>query len=92
MLGAEGPKNAALAAEICDGWLPLFYFPKLAGDVQRVARRGFSPARVHGSREDFRFCATAQIIVTDDRATSLAGSNLFCSVHGRWGRGDQLHR
>ncbi|REJ73451.1 MAG: LLM class F420-dependent oxidoreductase [Acidobacteria bacterium] len=24
-LGAEGPKNVALAAEICDGWLPLYY-------------------------------------------------------------------
>ena len=27
MLGAEGPKNVALAAEICDGWLPIFYSP-----------------------------------------------------------------
>jgi F420-dependent oxidoreductase-like protein len=26
-LGAEGPKNVALAAEICDGWLPLYYSP-----------------------------------------------------------------
>jgi F420-dependent oxidoreductase-like protein len=26
-LGAEGPKNVALAAEICDGWLPLWYSP-----------------------------------------------------------------
>lgn len=27
-LGAEGPKNVALAGEICDGWLPLFFAPK----------------------------------------------------------------
>tara|TARA_B100001765_G_C19465962_1_gene321547 strand:- start:419 stop:1048 length:630 start_codon:yes stop_codon:yes gene_type:complete len=27
-LGAEGPRNVALAAEICDGWLPLFFAPK----------------------------------------------------------------
>ena len=27
-LGAEGPKNVALSAEICDGWLPLFFAPK----------------------------------------------------------------
>ena len=26
-LGAEGPKNVKLAAEICDGWLPLFVSP-----------------------------------------------------------------
>ena len=26
-LGAEGPKNVTLAAEECDGWLPLYYSP-----------------------------------------------------------------
>ena len=26
-LGAEGPKNVALAAELCSGWLPLYYSP-----------------------------------------------------------------
>lgn len=26
-LGAEGPKNVALAAELTDGWLPLYYSP-----------------------------------------------------------------
>ncbi|MDH3213744.1 MAG: LLM class F420-dependent oxidoreductase [Myxococcales bacterium] len=26
-LGAEGPRNVALAAEIADGWLPLYYSP-----------------------------------------------------------------
>jgi F420-dependent oxidoreductase-like protein len=27
VLGAEGPKNVALTAEIADGWLPLYYSP-----------------------------------------------------------------
>ena len=27
-LGAEGPKNVALSAEIADGWFPLFYAPE----------------------------------------------------------------
>jgi len=26
-LGAEGPKNVALTAEIADGWIPIFYSP-----------------------------------------------------------------
>jgi F420-dependent oxidoreductase-like protein len=26
-LGAEGPKNVALAAELADGWMPLYYSP-----------------------------------------------------------------
>ncbi len=45
MLGAEGPKNVALAAEICDGWLPIFYTPAVGRHVQRVARRGLCPPR-----------------------------------------------
>jgi F420-dependent oxidoreductase-like protein len=43
-LGAEGPKNVALAAEIADGWLPLYYSP-FRNDVYRAslsnARPGF---------------------------------------------------
>src|SRR3954468_19198367 len=27
LLGAEGPKNIQLAAEVADGWLPLYYSP-----------------------------------------------------------------
>ncbi|GIU86648.1 MAG: LLM class F420-dependent oxidoreductase [Acidimicrobiia bacterium] len=27
LLGAEGPKNVALAGEIADGWIPLYYSP-----------------------------------------------------------------
>lgn len=27
LLGAEGPKNIAMATELCDGWLPLYYSP-----------------------------------------------------------------
>ena len=54
LLGAEGPKNVALAAEICDGWLPIFYTPRHGRHVQRVARRGFRPARAHAGRARLR--------------------------------------
>lgn len=46
-LGAEGPKNVALAAEICDGWLPLFISPEgmhLYADSLRQAKPGFDIA------------------------------------------------
>ena len=38
-LGAEGPKNVALAGEIADGWLAIYYTPAPGPDVQQVARR-----------------------------------------------------
>ncbi len=43
-LGAEGPKNVALAAEIADGWLPLYYSPfrpEVYADSLRGAKPGF---------------------------------------------------
>jgi F420-dependent oxidoreductase-like protein len=47
-LGAEGPKNVALAAEICDGWIPLYYSPYrqevYAGSLAR-AKPGFEIAQ-----------------------------------------------
>ncbi len=54
-LGAEGPKNVALAAEICDGWIPLYYTPyrpEIYADSLRGAKPGFDiaslvPVNVH---------------------------------------------
>ena len=47
-LGAEGPKNVALAAEIADGWLPIFYSPyrcpALYAESLRAAKPGFDVA------------------------------------------------
>jgi F420-dependent oxidoreductase-like protein len=46
-LGAEGPKNVALAAEIADGWLPLYYSPfrpEVYADSLRQAKPGFDIA------------------------------------------------
>ena len=55
-LGAEGPKNVALCAELCDGWLPLFFSPHhesfyrdaLAGERQRVVRTLVGDRRLAG--------------------------------------------
>jgi F420-dependent oxidoreductase-like protein len=43
-LAAEGPKNIALAAELCDGWLPLYYTPfrpEVYADPLATAKPGF---------------------------------------------------
>jgi alkanesulfonate monooxygenase SsuD/methylene tetrahydromethanopterin reductase-like flavin-dependent oxidoreductase (luciferase family) len=46
-LGAEGPKNVALAAEVCDGWFPLYYSPyrpEVYADQLKQAKPGFEIA------------------------------------------------
>ena len=43
-LGAEGPKNVTMTAEIADGWLPLYYSPyrqEVYADQIKDAKEGF---------------------------------------------------
>src|SRR4029450_9029228 len=45
--GAEGPKNIAMATELCDGWLPLYYSPyrpEVYAESLRGAKPGFEVA------------------------------------------------
>ncbi|MFD0536837.1 LLM class F420-dependent oxidoreductase [Actinomadura luteofluorescens] len=62
-LGAEGPKNVALSAEVAQGWLPLFVDPE---QIEPVF--GGSLA---GRPEGFEIAATVTTIVTDDLAAAL---------------------
>ncbi|GAA3714135.1 LLM class F420-dependent oxidoreductase [Gordonia hankookensis] len=81
MLGAEGPKNIALAAEIADGWLPLFYTPRLADTYNEWLDEGFARTGARRSREDFEICATAQIVITDDRSASYEAIKPFLALY-----------
>jgi F420-dependent oxidoreductase-like protein len=61
-LGAEGPKNVALTAEIADGWLPLYYSPyrqEVYADSLAAAKPGFEIA------------AGVMVRITDDVAAGL---------------------
>ncbi|HEX2176031.1 MAG TPA: LLM class F420-dependent oxidoreductase [Nocardioidaceae bacterium] len=70
-LGAEGPKNVALAAEIADGWLPIFYSPRAAPMYEQWLAEGFARPGARRTREQFEVCATAQVVVTEDRERTL---------------------
>ncbi|MDN5757084.1 MAG: LLM class F420-dependent oxidoreductase [Tomitella sp.] len=68
-LGAEGPKNVAMTAEIADGWLAIYYSPRLAPMYDEWLDEGFARPGARRSREDFEIAATCQITVTDDAAS-----------------------
>jgi F420-dependent oxidoreductase-like protein len=70
-LGAEGPKNVALAAEVADGWLPIFYAPRLSSMYEEWLAEGFARPGARRTRETFEVCATAQVVVTDDREKAV---------------------
>ncbi|TDK90984.1 LLM class F420-dependent oxidoreductase [Mycobacterium paragordonae] len=81
MLGAEGPKNVALAAEICDGWLPIFYSPRMADTYNEWLDEGFARQGARRSREDFEVCATAQVVVTEDRAGTFEAVKPYLALY-----------
>jgi F420-dependent oxidoreductase-like protein len=70
-LAAEGPKNVALAAEVCDGWLALFYAPEHDGFYREALDEGFAREGARRSREDFEIVASVPIVVTDDEDAAL---------------------
>ena len=65
-LGAEGPKNVALAAEICDGWLALFFSPGNQDFYREALAEGFAREGARRSFEDLEICATVPVIINDD--------------------------
>jgi alkanesulfonate monooxygenase SsuD/methylene tetrahydromethanopterin reductase-like flavin-dependent oxidoreductase (luciferase family) len=57
-LAAIGPKNVALAAEIADGWLPIFVDPERFVDA--------FGASIAAARDGFEIAATVSVLVGDD--------------------------
>jgi F420-dependent oxidoreductase-like protein len=92
-LAAEGPKNIAMAAEICDGWLALFYSPYHDDFYREALAEGFfRPGARHGA-EDFEVAATVPLIVTDDiEAAADAVRPMYALYFGGMGaRGTNFH-
>ncbi|HEV7461989.1 MAG TPA: LLM class F420-dependent oxidoreductase [Solirubrobacteraceae bacterium] len=65
-LGAEGPKNVALAGEVCDGWLALFFSPQHQDFYRDALAEGFARDGARRSFDDFEVAATVPLIVHDD--------------------------
>ena len=69
-MGAEGPKNVALAAEIADGWLPIYFSPRVADMYHGWLDEGFARPGARRTKETFEIAATTQLIITDDKAAT----------------------
>jgi F420-dependent oxidoreductase-like protein len=92
-LAAEGPKNIAMAGELCDGWLALFYSPHHDGFYRDALAEGFSRPGARRSAEDFEVAATVPLIVTDDvEAAADALRPMYALYFGGMGaRGANFH-
>jgi F420-dependent oxidoreductase-like protein len=70
-LGSEGPKNIALTAEIADGWLPIYYSPRVHGMYKEWLDEGFARPGARRTSDTFEILPNCQIVVTDDRNSVL---------------------
>ena len=92
-LAAEGPKNVALSAEICDGWLPLFFSPKDDGFYRDCLRQGFEAAGDPTKADRFEITATMMLIPGDDveQCADLVRPFLALYAGGMGARGANFH-
>jgi len=65
-LAAIGPKNVALAAEIADGWLPVFFSPERVRLYRAALEEGFTRATPPRRRDAFDIAPTAAVVLGSD--------------------------
>jgi F420-dependent oxidoreductase-like protein len=92
-LGAEGPKNIALCAELCDGWLAMLFSPTHQDAYREYLQEGFSRAGARRTQEQFEVAATVPFIVSDDVEAAIDGLRPFYALYfgGMGAKGKNFH-
>jgi len=93
-LGAEGPKNVALAAEICDGWLPWLFSPKHDAMYRGFLQEGFDRPDARHSWDSFEIVCTALLVPGDDveQCADFIRPVISLYVGGMGAKGANFHR
>ena len=93
-LGAEGPKNVALAAEVADGWNALFFSPKMNDFYRDALAEGFARPGARHTAETFDVVGGPLAIIPDDdidRAANRLRPTLALYVGGMGARNVNFH-
>jgi F420-dependent oxidoreductase-like protein len=93
-LGAEGPRNVALAAEIADGWNVIFFSPKMNDFYAAALAEGFARPGARHTADTFDVVGgPMRIIVGEDieRAADLMRPTLALYIGGMGARGVNYH-
>ncbi|MBV8196157.1 MAG: LLM class F420-dependent oxidoreductase [Candidatus Dormibacteraeota bacterium] len=93
IMGAEGPKNVALAAEIADGWFPFLFSPQHMGAFGASLEEGFARPGARRSASDFEVIATTPVIIDNDvdRAAQALKPMLALYIGGMGAREANFH-
>jgi F420-dependent oxidoreductase-like protein len=93
-LGAEGPKNVALAAEVADGWLAMFFSPSMNDFYAGALADGFGRPGARHTQETFDVVGgPLRIIVEDDveRAADYLRPSLALYIGGMGAKSENYH-
>lgn len=92
-LAAIGPRNVALAAEIADGWLPVFFSPQRMSVFQEPLEAGFRAAGGGKSLRSFDAAPTVSVVLGDDaaRCRSVVKPQLALYIGGMGARGKNFY-
>ncbi len=92
-LGAEGPKNVALAGELCQGWLPLFFSPKDDAHYRRCLAEGFAASGDAGKAASFDVACGVTIVPGDDVEKCADAVRPFVALYagGMGAKGQNFH-
>jgi F420-dependent oxidoreductase-like protein len=93
VLGAEGPKNVALAAEIADGWFPIFYSPQHEQEYTSSLEEGWARPGARRGPDDFEILPTVTVVFNDDieRAADAMKPAIALYVGGMGAREMNFH-
>src|SRR5947208_7958862 len=107
-LGAEGPKNVAMCAELCDGWLAMLLSPEHQDPYKEALAEGWGRPGARRSAEDCEVAATVPVIISDDIDAAIdmlrpfyalyfggmgaKGKNFHANVAVRMGHGDMIDK
>ncbi len=92
-LAAIGPRNVTLAAEIADGWLPVFFSPRRMSLYRPWLETGFARAGGKKSLATFDVAPTVPIVLGDDAAAcrNVVKPRLALYVGGMGARGKNFY-
>jgi F420-dependent oxidoreductase-like protein len=93
-LAAIGPKNVELAAEIADGWLPIFFSPRHYQEVfQPHVEAGFVKAGGNKSLANFDIAPSVPVVVGNDvdRCRAVVKPFLALYVGGMGAKGKNFY-
>ena len=93
-LGAEGPRNVALAAEIGDGWLPMFFSPRADEFYRGALAEGFARPGARRTADDFEVACVVPVVPGDDveACADLLRPNLALYIGGMGARDRNFHK